>query len=58
MTELQKVADDLRRRTREAQGLPPELTSDEPFQLVASLIRSETAGGGETSEDDYGRRSA
>jgi hypothetical protein len=53
--ELRATADRLRRGTRATQGLPLELTSDEPFQLVASLIRSETTGGGETSEDDHGR---
>jgi hypothetical protein len=43
VTELQEVADRLRRETREAQGLPPELTSSEPFQLVAGLIREQEA---------------
>jgi hypothetical protein len=37
--ELQATADKLRRETRAAQGLPLELTSDEPFDLVAGLIR-------------------
>ena len=41
MTELQQVADKLRRETRAAQGLAPELTSDEPFALVAGLIRQQ-----------------
>jgi hypothetical protein len=39
MTELQEVAEQLRISTRAAQGLPSELTSDEPFALAAGLIR-------------------
>jgi len=38
-SELQEVAGRLRRETRAAQGLPAELTSDEPFHLAAGLIR-------------------
>jgi hypothetical protein len=37
--ELAATAEALRIATREAQGLPPGLTSDEPFALVAGLIR-------------------
>jgi hypothetical protein len=32
------AAEALRLSTRAAQGLPPELTSDEPFALAAGLI--------------------
>jgi hypothetical protein len=38
--ELQATAAEIRKATRAAQGLPPEPTSDEPFQLVAALIRA------------------
>jgi hypothetical protein len=37
--ELAAAAEALRLSTRAAQGLPPELTSDAPFALVAGLIR-------------------
>jgi hypothetical protein len=37
--ELAATAEALRISTREAQGLPPGLTADEPFHLVAGLIR-------------------
>jgi hypothetical protein len=37
--ELAAVAEALRIATREAQGLPLPLTSDQPFYLVAGLIR-------------------
>ena len=37
--ELAAAAEALRVATRSAQGLPPELTSDEPFALAAGLIR-------------------
>jgi hypothetical protein len=37
--ELAATAEQLRISTREAQGLPPELTSQDPFTLVAGLIR-------------------
>jgi hypothetical protein len=37
--ELAAASEALRISTREAQGLPPELTSDEPFALAAGLIR-------------------
>jgi hypothetical protein len=37
--ELAAAAEQLRISTRAAQGFPPELTSDEPFALVAGLIR-------------------
>jgi hypothetical protein len=33
------AAEALRISTRAAKGLPPELTSDEPFHLAAGLIR-------------------
>jgi hypothetical protein len=39
--ELSATAEQLRKATREAQGLPEQLTSDEPFVLVASLLRKE-----------------
>jgi hypothetical protein len=45
--ELQATAAEIRRATRAAQGLPPELISDEPFYLLASLMRSE--GGDEAA---------
>jgi hypothetical protein len=49
--ELAAVAEAIRISTREAQGLPERLTSDEPFQLVASLMRVPTdAKGGDIRE--------
>jgi hypothetical protein len=50
--ELAGVAEALRISTREAQGLPPELTSSEPFALVAAFIR-----GDRTSGDSWSTRS-
>jgi hypothetical protein len=47
--ELAAVAEALRISTREAQGLPPELTSDQPFHLVAGLIRTNQESTGATS---------
>ena len=41
MTELQATAAEIRRSTRAAQNLPEALTSDEPFSLVAALMRTE-----------------
>jgi hypothetical protein len=39
--DLKVVAADLNKRTREAQGLPPQLTDDSIFHLVASYIHAQ-----------------
>ncbi len=39
--QLRTVAAEIRKATREAQGLPEQLTDDDVFTLVAALMRTE-----------------